>query len=150
MLGKATVLTPFSSARFQNLRSTCTVYGSVHATAIAKACIGCIHNGINLWFGYISADDTNIFHHLLFLIPIPISLIPLFPYPLIPLSPYSPSLYTLFFESITIVTGPSFVSATFISAPNSPVCTGFAKASSNAFTNFSYNGMATSGFDAFI
>lgn len=34
------------------------------------------------------------------------------------------AVYSLFFVSIQIVTGPSFSNSTFISAPNSPVPTG--------------------------
>src|SRR5690606_2070659 len=59
------------------------------------------------------------------------------------------ALHTLFFVSMIIVTGPSFTRATFISAPNSPVWTGFPSCELNTATNFSYNGMAKSGFDAF-
>lgn len=33
--------------------------------------------------------------------------------------------YSFCFESIQIVTGPSFTRATFMSAPNTPVCIGF-------------------------
>jgi hypothetical protein len=39
--------------------------------------------------------------------------------------------YSLAFESIIIVTGPSFKSATFISAPNAPVWMGYPKSFSN-------------------
>ncbi len=45
--------------------------------------------------------------------------------------------YSLFFVSMMIVTGPSFTSATFMSAPNSPVGTGFPIASESFFTKAS-------------
>ncbi len=53
--------------------------------------------------------------------------------------------YSLFFESIRIVTGPSFSKDTFISAPNLPVCTGRVDSCRRVSTNFSYKGMAVSG-----
>ena len=58
--------------------------------------------------------------------------------------------YTLFLVSIIIVTGPSFISSTCISAPNCPVCNGFPKSDSICFIKASYKGIATSGFAAFI
>ena len=41
--------------------------------------------------------------------------------------------YSLFFESIKIVTGPSFTMVTFISAPNFPVCIFLTKSLSSCF-----------------
>ena len=45
--------------------------------------------------------------------------------------------YSLFFVSMMIVTGPSLTRETFISAPNSPVGTGFPIASDSFFTKAS-------------
>lgn len=58
--------------------------------------------------------------------------------------------YILFLESMIMVTGPSFKSSTFISAPNSPVCTGLPKWFSSLLTKVSYSGIAISGFAALI
>lgn len=45
--------------------------------------------------------------------------------------------YSLFFVSMQMVTGPSLSSSTFMSAPNSPVCTGLPNCTAMAATNFS-------------
>src|SRR5688572_3846341 len=58
--------------------------------------------------------------------------------------------HTLFFVSMIIVTGPSFTRLTFISAPNSPVCTSLPRFDCTTLTKDSYNGIAISGFAAFM
>jgi hypothetical protein len=52
------------------------------------------------------------------------------------------------FESISIVTGPSFISATFCHMPNYPVCT-FYPLQFHLSNEFSYNskGLGLAGFD---
>ena len=49
--------------------------------------------------------------------------------------------YSLFFDSIQMVTGPSFVSSIFISAPKLPVATLRPSAASTFATNSSYRGI---------
>ena len=58
--------------------------------------------------------------------------------------------YSLFFVSIIIVTGPSFIKETFISAPNSPEYTCFPIAMDKSSLNSSYKGIACSALAAFI
>lgn len=58
--------------------------------------------------------------------------------------------YSFCLESIMIVTGPSFINATCILAPNSPVFMVFPKTSSNVLIHALYKGMATSGFAALM
>ena len=62
----------------------------------------------------------------------------------------SSRVYSLFFESISMVTGPSFNNSTFMSAPKTPVCMCFCSALSKLRMNFSYKGIAISGLAAFI
>ena len=56
--------------------------------------------------------------------------------------------HSLFFVSMQMVTGPSFSSSTFISAPNSPAATGFPSCSSTTSRNRSYSGTVTSWLPA--
>ena len=49
-----------------------------------------------------------------------------------------------------IVTGPSFTSSTFMSAPNVPVCTSFPICKPISAQKASYIGMAMSGLEAWI
>lgn len=53
--------------------------------------------------------------------------------------------YSFSRESMRMVTGPSFTSSICMSAPNSPVSTGFPKSTISFLINASYNGMATGG-----
>ena len=50
--------------------------------------------------------------------------------------------YSLFFESIIIVTGPSFVNSTFMSDPNLPDLISFSVNNDNSSLNNLYNGLA--------
>src|SRR5690606_4585212 len=58
--------------------------------------------------------------------------------------------YSLFLESIKIVTGPSFKRATFISAPKIPASIFFPRMVLKRSLKASYNGTAISGFAALI
>ena len=69
--------------------------------------------------------------------------------PLLLLSLHS-SLHSLFLVSMMIVTGPSLSSATFMSAPNSPVATSLPSVSLILLQKYSYIGMAISCFAALI
>ena len=56
-----------------------------------------------------------------------------------------PKCYSLFFESIMSVTGPSFTSNTFISAPKTPASTFICDCCFNSRRKYSYSGIACSG-----
>ena len=59
-----------------------------------------------------------------------------------------PSHHSLFLESMKMVTGPSLIRETCISAPNSPLSTLPSSKDANSFLNSSYRGMARSGLAA--
>ncbi len=56
--------------------------------------------------------------------------------------------YSRFFESMQMVTGPSLMSETFMSAPKMPVFTSLPNCAESSAMNLLYKGTAISGFEA--